>query len=167
MKIYHYHPDTGDFVGIGVADTDPLDRDNFLIPACCTVDAPPEISEGYYAKFVNGGWQLLAFPVPVVEEPPPPKTTLELDIEKYLRRASAKPLLMAEMAAMNVGRIKDKTWTKVQLVELMADPEIKSLVSHMETLSFELAIGVIQGLTNPIVTPEIKTVWVAKLVAKL
>lgn len=98
---------------------------------------------------------------------PVQKTTLELDIEKYKRRAFAKNDLMAEMAAMNVGRIKDKTWTKVQLVELMADPEIKSLVSHMETLSFELAIGVIQGLTNPIVTPEIKAVWVAKLAAKL
>lgn len=167
MKIYHYHPNTGDFVGVGIADLDPLDKDNFLIPAHSTAEAPPEITDGHYAKFVDGGWQLLAVPAPVVEEPPQPKTTFEMDTEKYLRRANAKPLLMAEMAAMNVGRIKDKTWTTAQLVALMADPDIKSLVAHMETLSFELAIGMIQGLTNPLVTPEIKAVWVAKLAAKL
>lgn len=97
----------------------------------------------------------------------PPKSTLEIDTEKYLRRAHAKNLLMAEMAAMNIGRLKNGTWTTAQLVALMADPEIKSLVSHMETLSFELAIGVINGLTNPIITPAIKTVWVAKLTERL
>lgn len=97
----------------------------------------------------------------------PSKTILQLDIEKYKRRADAKPLLMAEMAAMNIGRLKAGTWTTAQLVALMADPEIKSLVSHMETLSFELAISVVNGLTNPIITPEIKAVWVAKLMAKL
>lgn len=98
---------------------------------------------------------------------PPTKTVLELDIEKYHRRAVAKPLLMAEMAAMNIGRLKDGTWTTAQLVALMVDPEIKSLVSHMETLSFELAIGVINSLTNPLITPSIKSTWVSKLVAKL
>lgn len=106
---------------------------------------------------------LVITPAPAI----PTKTVLELDIEKYKRRADAKPLLMAEMAAMNIGRLKDLTWTTAQLVNLMSDPEIKSLISHMETLSFELAIGVINGLTNPIVTPEIKATWVSKLVAKL
>ena len=60
MKIYHYHPNTGDFVGVGIADLDPLDKDNFLIPAHSTAEAPPEITDGHYAKFVDGGWQLLA-----------------------------------------------------------------------------------------------------------
>ena len=98
---------------------------------------------------------------------PPVKTVLELDIEKYKRRADAKPLLMAKMAAMNVGRLKNGTWTTAQLVSLMSDPEIKSLVSHMETLSFELGIGVINSLTNPIITPAIKEVWIAELTAAL
>lgn len=97
----------------------------------------------------------------------PPKTTLEVDTEKYLRRAQAKPLLMAEMAAMNIGRLKDGTWQKDQLIALMADTEIKLLVSHMETLSFKPAIDVANGLTNPMVTPEIKAAWVAKLEAYL
>lgn len=97
----------------------------------------------------------------------PVKTVLELDIEKYKRRADAKPLLMAKMAAMNVGRLKNGTWTTAQLVNLMSDPEIKSLVSHMETLSFELGISVINGLTNPLITTAIKSVWVAELTAAL
>lgn len=97
----------------------------------------------------------------------PSKTTLELDTEKYLRRANSKNLLMAEMAAMNVARIKDRTWTVAQLTALMQDEQIKALIAHMETLSFELAIGVIQGLTNPLIKPEIKSAWTARLVAKL
>ena len=74
---------------------------------------------------------------------------------------------MAEMAAMNVARIKDRTWTVAQLTALMQDEQIKALIAHMETLSFELAIGVVQGLTNPLITPEIKSAWTARLVAKL
>jgi hypothetical protein len=95
------------------------------------------------------------------------KPTLELDTEKYLKRAAAKNQLMAEMAAMNVGRIKNGTWTVAQLTALMQDEQIKVLIAHMETLSFELAIGVIQGLTNPLITAEIKSAWTARLVAKL
>ena len=97
----------------------------------------------------------------------PIKTVLELDTEKYLRRANAKPLLMAKMAAMNVGRLKNGTWTTAQLMSLMDDPGIKSLISHMETLSFELAISVINNLTNPIITPAIKSTWVEELSAAL
>ena len=98
---------------------------------------------------------------------PVQKTSLEIDTEKYLARAASKNLLMAEMAAMNVARIKNGTWTVAQLTALMQDEQIKALIAHMETLSFELAIGVIQGLTNPLITPEIKSAWTARLVAKL
>lgn len=97
----------------------------------------------------------------------PSKTTLELDTDKYLRRAESKNLLMAEMAAMNVARVKNGTWTVAQLTALMQDEQIKALIAYMETLSFELAIGVTQGLTNPLITPEIKSAWTARLVAKL
>ena len=104
---------------------------------------------------------------PTPADAPPVKTVLELDIEKYKRRADAKPLLMAKMAAMNVGRLKTGEWTTSQLVNLMADPEIKSLVSHMETLSFELAISVVNNLSNVLITPAIKSTWVAELAAAL
>lgn len=101
------------------------------------------------------------------QPPEPVKTTLDIDTEKYLRRANAKPLLMAEMAAMNVGRIKDGTWTTAQLVVLMADAQIKNIVSCMETLSFELAIQAIQACTNPLITDDIKQAWITRLMAKL
>lgn len=95
------------------------------------------------------------------------KPTLELDTERYLKRAAAKNQLMAEMAAMNIGRLKDRTWTTQQLVGLMADPDIVKLIAHMETLSFELAIGVINGITNELVTPAIKATWISRLQAHL
>lgn len=120
----------------------------------------PESSTEYLNFLAAGG-------IPEPADVPPIKSVLELDIEKYKKRADAKPLLMAKMAAMNVGRLKSGAWTTAQLVSLMADPEIKSLVSHMETLSFELAIGVVNGLTNPLITPAIKSTWVAELTAAL
>lgn len=124
---------------------------------------PADTANNDYADYLKWALTNTAQPVDV----PPVKTVLELDIEKYKRRADAKPMLMAKMAAMNVGRLKSGTWTTPQLVSLMADPEIKSLVSHMETLSFELGISVVNGLTNPLITPSIKSVWVAELTAAL
>ena len=97
----------------------------------------------------------------------PPKTTLELDIEKYKNRADSKNRLMAKMAAMNVGRIKEGTWTVPQLAALMQDPQIQSLITHMETLSFELAISVVNSITNPLITSSIKTAWINELQAAL
>ena len=96
-----------------------------------------------------------------------PKTVLALDTEKYLRRANIKPLLMAKMAAMNVGRLKSGTWTMAQLVSLMSEDATKSLIDHMETLSFDLAIGVVNSHPNVLLTPAIKSTWVAELSAAL
>lgn len=46
-KIYHADPYTGQFCGVGVADPDPLEEGNWLIPAWAYVDEPPPAAEGY------------------------------------------------------------------------------------------------------------------------
>jgi hypothetical protein len=70
MRIFHYHPDTFEFVGIGTADPDPLDPDNWLIPAYATETVPPAALAGKVVTFINGAWALVD--VPTVPEPPAP-----------------------------------------------------------------------------------------------
>lgn len=76
MKIYHYHPETGKYLGQGEADNDPLIEGNWLIPAHATNIAPPQSSEKQYTAFIDGDWRLIDFPQPVLEpepEPAPPQ----------------------------------------------------------------------------------------------
>ncbi|MFD2643063.1 tail fiber assembly protein [Pseudomonas japonica] len=41
--IYHAHPMTGEYLGQGIADPDPMDKENWLIPGFAYLDAPPEV----------------------------------------------------------------------------------------------------------------------------
>ena len=104
MKIYHYHPNTGDFVGVGIADLDPLDKKNYLIPAYSTTEAPPEVIDGHFIKFVDGVWQLVAFPSPVVEEHEPVSTRVTRVTMRQARLAllgaGKLPAVNAAIAAM-------------------------------------------------------------------
>jgi hypothetical protein len=62
MKIYNYHPYTGIFLGEDEADQDPLDPDNFLIPAHATTTEPPSVLQNSQAVFQNGSWSIVEIP---------------------------------------------------------------------------------------------------------
>ena len=72
MNVYHFNPETGEFLGSSVADTDPLDPSHVLVPAFSTDIPPPEEEEGYYRVFANGEWVQ-------VEIPPPPEPVIDVD----------------------------------------------------------------------------------------
>ncbi|MEX5353684.1 tail fiber assembly protein [Pseudomonas juntendi] len=59
--IYHIHPDTLEFIGLGLADPDPLagEEENWLIPAFAFSDVPPESREGYaiVRDLQRGAWE--------------------------------------------------------------------------------------------------------------
>lgn len=60
MDIYHYHPTTGEYLGAGKADQDPLEPDNWLVPGFATTAKPPaEIPTSKAAVFETGIWSLL------------------------------------------------------------------------------------------------------------
>jgi hypothetical protein len=83
----------GFLVGETVADPDPLDEGNWLIPGGCVTQEPPSLSDGQRAKFVGGAWLVVdpdPAPVPETELPPTRK-----DIEQMRRgayTAEADPL---------------------------------------------------------------------------
>lgn len=74
--IYHYHPETGEYLGSGEADPSPLEPDVWLYPAHSTDIAPPEAQAGFVRVWDGGQWQQQAIPEPEPEpepKPPPPQ----------------------------------------------------------------------------------------------
>ena len=55
MKIYHYDKQTRAYVGEDLADPNPLEEGEFLIPACATPIKPPEVETDQVAVFLDGG----------------------------------------------------------------------------------------------------------------
>lgn len=91
MKIYHYRPDTQQFCGADVADQDPMDLDNWLIPANATPVEPPALQEGKAIHFVDGVWVYQDIPVipPELPEPPTPLPILIEWAKKKVRTMRA------------------------------------------------------------------------------
>lgn len=59
MDIYHYHPETREYLGVGQADPDPLVHGNFLIPAYAVKEPPPPFGPRQVAVY-RDGWQVVA-----------------------------------------------------------------------------------------------------------
>lgn len=92
-----------------------------------------------------------------------PLTQFDKDELRYKRRAAVKDGLLAFMAADNMSRVRAGTWSVADLTGLMADPAVAAANAYMSTLSFELAAQAILAASSPLLTPEIKAVWMGKL----
>tara|TARA_R110002020_G_scaffold305032_3_gene520839 strand:- start:531 stop:920 length:390 start_codon:yes stop_codon:yes gene_type:complete len=80
----------GVFVGVTAADQDPLDSNNWLIPAGCVETAPPTITDSQLVKWNGSGWVVENIPVVEPDPEPEPLSTAEIVREKRdgLLRAS-------------------------------------------------------------------------------
>ncbi|MEX0306022.1 MAG: hypothetical protein AB3N12_01435 [Ruegeria sp.] len=58
MNIFHFHPDTGEYLGQGIADRDPLDSDRYLIPYNATTEEPPTIGSNKVRVHLDGDWSV-------------------------------------------------------------------------------------------------------------
>lgn len=94
---------------------------------------------------------------------PPEPTQFEKDRARYLKRSDAKSIILADMAAENMTRVRNGIWTVPQLISLTQDAQLKDILDDINTLSFEIAATKIPGLTNPLITSDIKSGWVTKL----
>lgn len=57
--IYHYSPLTGELAGQSLADENPLDPENPLIPAHATEIVPPAAKKGSVAVFDGSAWKMV------------------------------------------------------------------------------------------------------------
>lgn len=71
MKIHHYQEKTGELIGEGFADRDPMEADRWLIPAHATNVTPPDHMDGSTRHFIAGKWEYREIP------PPPPEPVAE------------------------------------------------------------------------------------------
>lgn len=55
MQIYHYHPDTLEYIGPGAADPSPLEPGVWLVPGFATTTAPPTAMTGK-VRVWQGEW---------------------------------------------------------------------------------------------------------------
>lgn len=92
-------------------------------------------------------------------------TQSEKDSIKYSKRAEAKNKIIVEMATENMDRVRAGIWSVPQLIELTQDVQLKEILLDLNSLSFEIAYGKIDSISNPIITTEIKNGWKNKLVA--
>lgn len=72
MKIVYQTTHDGRFAGEVVADESPLEPGVYLIPAGCVEVAPPETSEGFFARWDDGEWSIEAKPEPEPDAQPEP-----------------------------------------------------------------------------------------------
>jgi hypothetical protein len=92
----------GVFVGITTADQDPLDSNNWLIPAGCVKTAPPTITDKQFAKWDGAKWSVET--IPVVEPDPEPKSLSQAETVRAKRAA----LLAASDKMALADRITDE-----------------------------------------------------------
>lgn len=70
--IYHYHPESGEYLGSGEADPSPLEPGEWLYPAHSTDIAPPAEQAGFVRVWDGFAWQQQAIPEPEPEPEPEP-----------------------------------------------------------------------------------------------
>mgnify|MGYP001810807195 CR=1 FL=1 len=80
MQIYHYNPDTYDFIAVGQADPSPLEDDVYLIPAHATDIVPPEFDPtSHVCRFIDGSWVVSEVVPPEPDPQPDPQTADEIE----------------------------------------------------------------------------------------
>lgn len=60
MDIYHFSAATGEYLGQGKADPDPLEEGRFLVPANSVTVAPPAVGAQQASVFSDGQWSIVA-----------------------------------------------------------------------------------------------------------
>ena len=83
----------GYFAGVTSADQDPLDLDNWLIPAGCVEVEPPALKDGFLIVWSGSEWSYEAIPEPEVEPEP---TQEEVEAKEKADRISLLKINLRE-----------------------------------------------------------------------
>lgn len=115
MKVYQTDHD-GFYVGPTVADADPLDEGNWLIPAGCVTESPPALSEGQRARFSDGAWVVVdPEPLPEPVAPLPPTKDEQEALRRVAYMTEADPIFFMAQR----GEATMEEWT-AKIAEIKA-----------------------------------------------
>lgn len=129
MNIYHFSPDSGLFVGEGLADQDPLDQGNWLVPAFSTQIAPPAPVDGKTVNFLNGAWSYVDVPPPPPPAPEPPPPALTATPYQFKAALVKAGLYDSALAAVNAGDILTQlAWAEAQMF-VETDPLVVAMAA--------------------------------------
>lgn len=117
MQVYQTNHE-GFYVGPTLADQDPLDEANWLIPAGCVTEAPPVLRDGQLAQFTNGAW-VVVDPAPEAEPKAEPELPPTKEQQEHLRKLTyqqeADPLFFMSQR----GEATVEEWT-AKIAEIKA-----------------------------------------------
>jgi hypothetical protein len=109
----------GFYVGSTVADVDPMDATNYLIPAGCVTDTPPTLGDGQLAKWDGSAWLLV--------DPPIAPSPVELTIEQ-IRASMTCTQLQGQLAIgealwgeVTTYRDTHASWSERMIIDNSAD----------------------------------------------
>jgi len=148
MNVFHYHPETGVYLGVSVADESPLEPGEFLIPANATHTQPPEPQDGFDIRFSNGAWGYSPITEPEIEPTPDPVVTDDMvNIYRDARIAGGTTVQVTGYGAIPLqGREKDQT----NLLGLVQAASLRMAGGDITTLTkFRDAFNVDHMLTPP------------------
>lgn len=143
MNIHHYHPETGAYLGAGLADESPLQPGVFLVPAHATVIPPPLEQDGFVLRYADGVW--VYSPTEDADEPPsdlPPTTPPSLTRLTFWLAAAeigvTKAGIRAHIDAMPEG---------VEKFQALAYFEEAQVYRREDPLLIQMAA--VEGITEP------------------
>lgn len=89
MRVFNYHPETGEYLNESQADESPLEKGVFLIPAHATEVPPPAAETGKRRVFEAGDWTLRDIALPPEPAPAEIKAARrrEADLQREARLA--------------------------------------------------------------------------------
>jgi hypothetical protein len=132
MQIYHYHPDTREYLGHGPADPSPLEPGVWLIPANATGVQPPTAMDGKIRVWNGSAWAFEDIPAP--PEPPAPEPEPEPEPEPTLEE-----LFNSKMTAINAGKNRAldagflfTTGEGEEAREVLFDSDTKARLAYLE-----------------------------------
>ncbi len=129
MRIFHID-DSGNFIGEGLADVDPLDSGRWLVPAGAVLDEPPAVPSGMRAVRVGSVWEVVNIPVipaPLAQSP-------------AQRRAGE---IRARLAAIDMDSIRALRAKSAGKGKSADDTKLAALDAEADTLRAELAALVV------------------------
>lgn len=110
MKIYNYHPETGELIGSNIADESPLEPGVFMLPASATAAEPPAPGAGQKVVFQAGAWA-------VVDIPPPPAPPVPTAAEIAAARKAEILLLLAQIDDKSIRPLREGDAVRVAALE--------------------------------------------------